>query len=710
MVNMKIGERRNKNKQKPIANKLTYFAIIIIVLQTLFISLSLFMGGVLKESKNKALETFNEKVTSRRGYLEREMKNRWTNLNPFVSQISNIISEDYENNESLLSNVSELMIDMLRGTQTTGAFLILAEDLKEDKFDSIYLRDYDPITNSYTNNDIYMIMGPPDIARNLKIPLDQTWKYEFELTNRNEDFFLKPYNQASLSFDSNLLGYWSKPFQVSDNDLEVITYSMPIFDLDNELRGVIGIEITVNYLVKLLPATDIQPKDSLGYMITNMEASGSYIQPIVSIGALQKRAIDIKEPLRIKMFNSDLNTYILESHNMSDRLYANMSKIGLYKHNTPFEEESWYLIAFMREHDLFSYAEKIQTILWLAFIGSLVLGVIGSRLFSIWFSKPIVQLAKKVRNSDNDQKIHLDSTGLKEVDQLARAMENAKNEKIESASRLTRIIDMLEVPIGAFEIKNDNEMVFVTEKFFSIMGISESVWEITRSKHVFKALLDSVFSSQEADENGVYKIKDEPQKWVRINVTESENTIIGVVQDVTEEMLEKLQIMRDRDLDPLTKLYNRKAFQYYFEGKYLKEDLGIAAMIMFDLDNLKILNDTYGHKWGDTYIVEAVNHMKTLGNDSNLLLGRRSGDEFVAMLYGYESKKALKDTLNNFYMNLESSPISLPNGKEGVVSMSGGLIWLEYPEWSYDELLNYADETLYEAKRLSKGCWKIYGE
>ena len=67
--------------------------------------------------------------------------------------------------------------------------------------------------------------------------------------------------------------------------------------------------------------------------------------------------------------------------------------------------------------------------------------------------------------------------------------------------------------------------------------------------------------------------------------------------------LERRRIEHERDYDILTGLYNRQAFQRVCESLFAKpETLGHAALLMTDLDNLKTINDTYGHDWGDQYL------------------------------------------------------------------------------------------------------------
>ena len=74
------------------------------------------------------------------------------------------------------------------------------------------------------------------------------------------------------------------------------------------------------------------------------------------------------------------------------------------------------------------------------------------------------------------------------------------------------------------------------------------------------------------------------------------------MSDVTQEILEKQKIEYDRDYDLLTDILNRRAFYNIVSEKIENGDLKIGAFIMWDLDNLKYVNDTYGHDYGDEYI------------------------------------------------------------------------------------------------------------
>ena len=78
---------------------------------------------------------------------------------------------------------------------------------------------------------------------------------------------------------------------------------------------------------------------------------------------------------------------------------------------------------------------------------------------------------------------------------------------------------------------------------------------------------------------------------------------VGLVEDVTAATLERRRIEHERDYDVLTGLYNRRAFDARAKKLFrMPEKLGHAALLMMDMDNLKHINDTFGHDWGDRYI------------------------------------------------------------------------------------------------------------
>jgi diguanylate cyclase (GGDEF)-like protein len=166
-------------------------------------------------------------------------------------------------------------------------------------------------------------------------------------------------------------------------------------------------------------------------------------------------------------------------------------------------------------------------------------------------------------------------------------------------------------------------------------------------------------------------------------------------------MTEKNKMRMDRDYDVLTEIYNRRAF--YREARVLLEggDLDVAALIMFDLDNLKSINDRYGHPFGDRYIKIAADHLSHLAKEKRIV-GRQSGDEFLVFIYGRKSRDEVRALTDVFYQKLNRAEIELPDGNKRYMQISGGLAWYIKGD-TYERLLDRADTALYEVKQTEKG-------
>ena len=90
------------------------------------------------------------------------------------------------------------------------------------------------------------------------------------------------------------------------------------------------------------------------------------------------------------------------------------------------------------------------------------------------------------------------------------------------------------------------------------------------------------------------------------------------------------------------------------------------------------------------------------------MVARLSGDEFMLLLYGYDSRDAVREELEKLRAALQDSASILPSGSELHISISGGVAW--YPEDSTDfnTLKKYADFAMYQVKHSRKGEMKEF--
>jgi diguanylate cyclase (GGDEF)-like protein len=201
----------------------------------------------------------------------------------------------------------------------------------------------------------------------------------------------------------------------------------------------------------------------------------------------------------------------------------------------------------------------------------------------------------------------------------------------------------------------------------------------------------------------------EPKLIKHLQVTaiprfDKNNKVIGVihiVRDITQQknVEDRLLFMSLRD--ELTGLYNRRGYSIV-ASQYLKilNRQNEGAFVMYaDLDNLKLINDNYGHNEGDIVLRETANILKVTFRESDII-ARIGGDEFAVIPIGTQSDTAGK-ILSRLHKAIENF-----NAKRKLpyrVSLSTGIAYYD-PEHpcSVKELLNKADKLMYEQKRQKK--------
>jgi diguanylate cyclase (GGDEF)-like protein/PAS domain S-box-containing protein len=155
--------------------------------------------------------------------------------------------------------------------------------------------------------------------------------------------------------------------------------------------------------------------------------------------------------------------------------------------------------------------------------------------------------------------------------------------------------------------------------------------------------------------------------------------------------------------DKLTNIFNRRYFEEIFE-LYFNKSLRYSEefqLVIFDLNGLKIVNDSYGHLAGDKYIETFANKLKNNVRSSDIL-ARYGGDEFIAVYWGTNSK-SLDIKLEELRKQLKNKPFSF-EGNEIECSFSYGIVSYPQEAQSYNQLVKVADDRMYENKRAIKSA------
>lgn len=153
--------------------------------------------------------------------------------------------------------------------------------------------------------------------------------------------------------------------------------------------------------------------------------------------------------------------------------------------------------------------------------------------------------------------------------------------------------------------------------------------------------------------------------------------------------------------DALTGVYNRSYFTQLFDN--FKERAirynETFHLVMFDLNNLKFINDNFGHLAGDKAIKTFAKRLSVIIRRSDVF-ARYAGDEFIAIFLNTDYA-SLANRLNELLKNMEQSPIVVDNGSI-IVSFSYGIATFNEDSVDLDELIRIADKKMYEMKNKNR--------
>jgi diguanylate cyclase (GGDEF)-like protein len=167
------------------------------------------------------------------------------------------------------------------------------------------------------------------------------------------------------------------------------------------------------------------------------------------------------------------------------------------------------------------------------------------------------------------------------------------------------------------------------------------------------------------------------------------------------------EILRIAYTDTLTGLPNRRSIYKRLAGEMDKACRGQShgAVFFIDLDNLKLVNDTVGHSYGDILIVEASKHILTnAGKDA--FVGRLAGDEFVVLLPNTKDRQEIIDIADKLIRSLDCYYDW--KGASVRVTATAGIALFPDNGTTAEELLKNADAALYAAKKKGKQSWQFY--
>lgn len=282
-----------------------------------------------------------------------------------------------------------------------------------------------------------------------------------------------------------------------------------------------------------------------------------------------------------------------------------------------------------------------------------------------------------------------------QINQMIRSL-------LDTPNKMAMVLDTVSPPMVIYEFRPNMKQVMTTRRIGDILGLSpEQTGEMMADRDLFERRLQELRRRPIDCEKGVFQLPGQ-MRYVKMESIFYEQSVLGILMDVTDEVVEKQRIERERDIDLLTGLYSRRAFQRRMEELFdHREELGYAVLLLADADGLKQINDRYGHENGDRYLRRIADILRACPARRQIA-ARLGGDEFVLMAYGYEGQTALREDLEMLYKAKKGCQVFLSNQMQVPVCFSVGCGF--YPEdgEDYQTLVKLADERMYQDKSSHK--------
>lgn len=710
-----------KSKQpKTLKSRILASMLAIVVLQTC-IMLSVFqISDTANQLVQNSVQTFKNSVESKSKEMENQMLG-WSDIADFEDTIMDLshkleilenrpaaeVLRDSEMRQEFLDDCVDPVLDNLRHTQAIGSFIILEGDGSPDK-DAVFLRDVDPGDNSTVNSDILVLAGSSGLMIKNGFTLDSIWTTRLPLPE-DSSFYTRPIEAGyqNPNIEAANLSYWSVPFRIREDDMEGITYTRPLMDSEHKCYGVIGTFLSLDYVNKFLSVNAIGIDNTASYYLGMTVDSRIYSTVLVNRN-YYKGILVPNSRLTIELKKDSNTLYPISGVGYNGRSLFTFENLRLYNSNTPFEQEQWVLGGLVPETVLYASADRFNLALAISSILAFTIACVGGIIVTVTMVKPLKGLTNDI-DTMKPYNVEISKTNICEVDNLVEKIEELSFKVYKSGSKVADILEISPLSLGIFEYEKDSNTVFCTHKLLEMTGITLSSWENNYADgSEFKAAMNYFYQklARVEDEIDIYHYSGSSmQKWFHIKRVTTERGELQLLMDVTHDMQDKLKIKHDRDYDVLTDLFNRRAFSRMVTD--LLEDTGVVSGVLsiWDLDNLKYINDTYGHDMGDKYICLLADVMRD-HITGNMIAARMSGDEFMVFLYGQEEQEMFV-RLEQIHKSFLNRKMILPDGSVLPVSVSAGMVSITEGN-SYDQLAGYADFAMYEVKKSAKGGIKRF--
>jgi len=255
------------------------------------------------------------------------------------------------------------------------------------------------------------------------------------------------------------------------------------------------------------------------------------------------------------------------------------------------------------------------------------------------------------------------------------------------------------------------EKKFFTQNFsiarkWGFKNIKEFVNSIDKKEDFILELNELCKNFGEFEKDLKVKNSKDEVFYIKVMAKYNKQQIIGTFINITEEIKQQEKIEFLAYHDPLTGLINRTFLKEKLKSlmNYSLKHNKKLAIVFMDLDNFKMINDSFGHEAGDSLLIEIAKRLKKSVRKEDII-SRIGGDEFVIVLNNIDKKEEIVSVLEKI-RNSFITPIII-KGHKIYISFSMGVAIFPDDSDNLEELLQFADIAMYDAKKKGKNRYSF---
>jgi diguanylate cyclase (GGDEF)-like protein/PAS domain S-box-containing protein len=241
-----------------------------------------------------------------------------------------------------------------------------------------------------------------------------------------------------------------------------------------------------------------------------------------------------------------------------------------------------------------------------------------------------------------------------------------------------------------------------------VMGLSANV--LARPDHFSKHILHVLGTHEVSDTFEIVLADGRVVTQLSYPVRDNDGRFIGrlwIYEDITRERQTAEQLIYLAERDSLTGLYNRHRFQEELARMLadVERRQSHGALLFFDLDEFKYINDTFGHRAGDSMLIRVAGEVHALVR-RNEVFSRIGGDEFALLMPDADETEATQ-LAERIIRSIAQIPFRFEGQNLRLTTSLGIALYPQHGE-SAEELVSHADAAMYQAKESGKNAWRVY--